>query len=975
MTSEALTLHFGVSLGRLMAPCSADLTARLSLIDGLGAAEREAISAGHRNALVAQLHRKLARVLLVELNRMRVKGRLKGASPEDRWAYFLHLSQRQAFWEALWIAYPSLKARIDTLIANSVASAVEFAQRWAADRDDLGNLLGAPVGALTALHFGKGDTHQGGRTVAMVTCQGGTLVYKPRPVAIDAALVAFLAELEAACGEHLWMRVPVVDVGERYGWAQFVEHRYADDVSDLTRFYRGIGQWLAVLRLLGGVDVHAENLIACGAYPVIVDCETLFAPRLPGHPSGFGDALDRANHYVAGTVFATGLLPSRARGLGWRGADVSGIGALPDQQPLMMVPDIVAAGTDVARIAMVPAEPRRTQNHPSAAPSLVDHWPEILAGFSSLSASLRRLDEDGRLRALLTRFEACRVRVVLRATEPYAELARMLWHPVSLHNEPAAVTRAHDLLAAMAENVPMAPSAPEVIAAEIDALLVGDIPYFSTQASVGRLDGPGNCQWLDCGNLVEDALARWRAADLASEKAYMRAALFSAYLAEDLIPPREPVRPALNRIGDLDIRRRRQAAKAMERLISSVIRGNDGTVTWIAPILLTTGWTVQALNDDLYNGLSGLAVLSAAYLRETAAGRADPVSGIEALLSGILKSIDAFAARNAAIRAKQDVKKRPPPPGAYLGLGSQIWSRLLLLELGVRPDGLGEAMALREEIPAAVTADTINDLLKGCAGAIPALLALYSKTKDPKILAMADDIGAVLAARAKWEGPYAWWTYVNWPEGLGGFAHGVTGIGWALMKLADATGKDAYRHLAGAAFAFEDRLFDEAESNWVDMRQIPGSAKAAAAWCHGAVGIGLARLDLDPGLKREWTRRSLQAAVKATWTKGWGWNHGLCHGDTGAWELLDRAIDAGEGPNGLSREDLLAALLTGIEDAGIVTGVTNDAFVPGLFTGAGGVAYQLLRANPAAGLPSVLLPGQLLSTVRGASAHHDMVSA
>ena len=86
--------------------------------------------------------------------------------------------------------------------------------------------------------------------------------------------------------------------------------------------------------------------------------------------------------------------------------------------------------------------------------------------------------------------------MVLRATEVYAEIGRMLWHPASLHNPEPARQRAFGLLQKMAANVSMAPSDPAVINAEIDELLEGDIPYFSAVVREGRLHGPGGTSWL-----------------------------------------------------------------------------------------------------------------------------------------------------------------------------------------------------------------------------------------------------------------------------------------------------------------------------------------------------------------------------------------------------------------------------------------------------------------------------------------------
>jgi lantibiotic modifying enzyme len=81
--------------------------------------------------------------------------------------------------------------------------------------------------------------------------------------------------------------------------------------------------WLAVMRLLGGSDLHAENLIAQGGSPVVVDCETLFTPKIPPAPSELGQAFDHAAELVAGTVLSVGMLPGRGMALGWRGIDSS----------------------------------------------------------------------------------------------------------------------------------------------------------------------------------------------------------------------------------------------------------------------------------------------------------------------------------------------------------------------------------------------------------------------------------------------------------------------------------------------------------------------------------------------------------------------------------------------------------------------------------------------------------------------------
>ena len=959
MTSAAYVTDFIPSLGCLLARSIEELATQLETVADLNARERGIILTHTRDTLQTLLHGKLTRVLLLELNAARVAGKLAGGDPAQRWNDFIGASAQPEFWEQLHLHYPTLRARVDTIVRNRCAASLDFARRWAADRAELAPLCGAAAGELHDLSFGAGDSHCGGLTVALVRCAGGRVVYKPRPLGVDAALQTFVDELAVDHGHALDVRVPRVLPREDYGWAEFVEHRYAADDDELRAFYRGIGQWLAIMHLLGASDLHAENLIASGGVPVVVDCETLFTPKVTLPPSELGNALDRASELVAGTVLNIGLLPGRAQSLGWRGIDYSGMGSLPGQQPMMPQPAIVGAGTDEAHLGTTLVPVPIAQNHPSQQPALALFWPQALDAFKELTATLQRIDREGRLQPRLRAFADCRVRVVLRPTEVYAEIGRMLWHPVSLHDEAQARARGEGLLAKMAANVISAPSDPAVIRAEIDDLMIGDIPFFWTTVADGRLRGPGGTTWLEPGDLAEAALAHWRASDFAFEFNVIRAAMVSAYLNDGWSAHLGALQPSTVRSGDVDARRRALTARILRGLMSNAIRGDDGSVAWIAPVLGAAGWSVQPLAMDLYGGLSGVALLVGAYLRETAAGRAESIDGLDTLFEGVQHALR-LAELKVDKNRRDSVKTRPPTPGIYIGLGSQIWT-LLVLDHWKRGSGdeLARARALAEGMFDAAAADDMNDLLTGKAGAIPALLALAEATNDSRYLAMACELGDRLVELAHHKDGYAYWVHEQmWPNGIGGYSHGVTGVGWALTKLARASGDARYADLAEAAFKFEDTLFDEEEQNWVDLRNL-GGPKAAAVWCHGSAGIGLAHLDIDPELEAPRSRLLLRRAAAATAGTGIGWNHCLCHGDTSAWELLDRAIVLGEAPAGLTRDGLVEQLLSSLEEFGPSCGLTREVYVPGLLPGLGGVAYQLLRTHPDSDLPSVLTIGDL----------------
>jgi type 2 lantibiotic biosynthesis protein LanM len=940
---------FSGSLAWLVDPAVTRLGDELTDIPHLAAAERAVILDGAAEALAEIAHRRACRVLVVELHAARMRGELTADDPAGRWAQYLEMSARPRFWAARSEHYPPLLPRLREQLARRCAAIAAMAARLAADRDALGVLCGRSPGQLTEVSFGAGDSHRGGQAVAVATFAAGPVVYKPRDVRVDAVLATTLTEIVSRAGVPAdeQIRVPaVLSIGE-YGWAEHVGHRYCRSNDELARFYRAIGHWLAVMRLLGGTDLHAENVIACGPVPVVVDCETLFTPALPYPATRYGQAYDQARDLIATTVLRTGMLPVRGAALGWRGVDISAVGALPGQQPAGLVPVLVDAGTDQARIGFEPGATQLASSHPSPEPALASHWDQIIGGFTQVTEALHAMDEAGQLGPLLARFVGCPVRMVLRGTETYAELSRMLWHPVSLHDPEAARARAVRVLTGMASRIPSAPADPAVIEAELDDLLNGDIPFFTTTPGHGRLTGPGGTAWLPEQDLVAGALDRWRNADDDLDRHVIEGTLVTAYLNDGWLPKQRRLPAGRRRLTGLNQRRRALAAALIRSLAEAAFRADDGTVTWIAPVFQQAGWALQPLNLNTYGGLHGVAIVLAAYQRETAAGRADECDQAAGLLDATLYTIRLTEDESERVRAA-GARSRPLAPGGYSGLASQIWSWLTLYRWGTAGDGLVRARALADQLPASIAADRTHDVLSGMAGAVVPLLRLAEISGDGQWRAMAAGVGDRLIAAALPKAGTCRWPSPLWPDGIGGFAHGATGIGWALARLALASGQQRFAETAEAAFGYERTLYDESLDGWLDLR---GEDRVTAAWCHGSVGIGLAAADLA---RRGYPPpiADVRLAADVTVRHELLWNHSLCHGDMGTWELLTTAL--ADGWPGPARDRLEARIIGSIERNGPVSGLLRDTFTPGLLHGLGGVGYQLLRMHPDSDLPSVL---------------------
>ncbi|MCD9032132.1 type 2 lantipeptide synthetase LanM family protein [Luteimonas sp. Y-2-2-4F] len=929
---------FARVVARFTAAARASLATRLAaLAPGLDPDEAALAQAEADAALSASASLKLNRVLLLELHAAARAGGLTAAAEPDRFAQFVGRALDPGFDAHLDRRYPPLRARLQRALDRQGNAIHDLLARFAADRDALAPLLGGAAGRLRALALGQGDLHAGGQSVARLTLDGGTAMYKPRPLRIDAILDAFLARVFEDAADRV--RVPAVVDRGGYGWAAFAAHRHCRDERELDAFYRGLGHWLAVLRLLGGTDIHLENLIAVGPVPVVIDAESLFEPPVGMPPSPYGRAYDAALSLIGNSVLRTGIVPFRTPALGLEGVDLSAAGALPGQQPQVRAPVIAGDGTLQARLEIVGIDIPVARNHPCPDPDVSRHWDRISEGFLDATARLRRLDARGALAPLLAAFEGSRVRDIRRATRAYVEIGRMLWHPASLHDEAAAIERARALLEGNAAAFAGAPSAPEEIAAEIDDLRHGDVPIFVSSLAPAR---------------IAAVAADWRAMRTDLEELTIRSALVATDLNQRM-REREAERrgrlyAARRPHGDrLEARRRALAADAVGRLLRLAVRGDDGSATWITPEISRSGWLVQPAQAELYFGLGGIAVALGGYRHEAACGRAQPVDGLDGTLDGALH----------VMRAMHDADA-PETVGGFSGYGARIWTWLALHDLLRRPDLLACAIAQAGALGrTGFDDDRFFDVIDGAAGAIVPLLGLADATGDARWRALAARAAHRLEAAAIVDGHGARWPTQGADEPANGFAHGATGIAWALARLAIARGaaeaeRARWEALSDAAFAFQESFYDEARGNWRDARVQDGSDNYHT-WCHGSIGIGLAACDLYGRTGAPRHLRTLRRAVAAA-EGTWGSSHTLCHGDLSLRELLVQAAALDPGGCAIDRDAPAMQIVSSIEEhEGMVGGLTRAAFTPGLMTGLAGAVHGLNRMHPDCALASPLL--------------------
>ncbi len=837
-------------------------------------------------------------------------------------------------------------------------------QAWSAMFGELGARLQADAGAIAAA-FGAalplrvlrltcaGDAHRGGRMVTIVTLAGTgdpvRVVYKPKDMRLEQAYHRLATDFAGA------PPVPVLAVGESYGYAGFVAHRPVADAAELPAFYRHAGRLLALLQLLGATDCHAENLIAGADRLVLIDPETLFDSRVKS--AAGDDAGAGAEHDDPGmSVLRVGLLPAwQYSASRKRATDISALGIVSGADAEETA-GWINCNTDAMAWGWRPAQPAVRPSLPVAAGEpnpLAHHVDALVDGFCTAS---KELLTPPRRQELATRIAACsglRRRTVLRATRIYAILEQRLLSPDCLRS---AAARGIEL-ERMARGYLLAPSVGplwDCYGAELHDLEALDIPYFDHVSGSRDLYGGGRCirdVLADDGLAVALARVRQTGADQSAWQAQLiRAAVgVRTYRMQGVTDvPSAPVAAGSDRWRDGE--QEQLFAGMLDVLERNAVTDGRGRLTWLSFGLLGDGMQagLGLMDDGFYSGRSGLvAFLSALAHAGLSAG---VTARAAALTARVWQPLGERLAQCPDDELHRLLRDRGP---GLTGVGGF----LQLLSLPGIPATAAEAEHIRVRLLTAlsdglVSNDVRLDVIGGAAGAVGPVADLCDHGYGAAARAVLHLLAGQLLARQNLHS--GGWLTASAPRALTGYAHGASGIGLALLRAGAVLTDERYIDAGARAFAYEQALFDAHAGNWPDLRS--ATPTFMNAWCHGAAGIGLARgraLELFPGHPaaahwREELHRAGELMVNAPPLPA---DH-LCCGNAGRAAIL-RALGlwTGEERYAVAARQLTGALLAHwrmtatfrFNDLG--TGTTVG--MAGLMTGLPGIGMHLLDRKTA----------------------------
>ncbi len=813
--------------------------------------------------------------------------------------------------------YPVLRDKMNLKIKCTADYVYELLSRTVTHREEIRNTFGIDIDKLSRIGFGQGDTHNHGRAVSILTFEEDKkLVYKPRNMQPEIAFSYISDWLNDRTKDNKLINPEVVS-GEDYGFQEFIEYSECFSEDEVKNYYRRVGKAMAIFHLFDTSDIHGENIIPVGEYPVFTDLETLITVRKVKENS---DSLSsKMGEVLEHSVFTTNLLPSVFKNT-VLDIDISGLGASKGQKSdKLKCLKLVDKGTTKIHFDEVFFETEELGNVVrlnGEEISYIDYADEIEEGFKEAYNVFLAEKED--LKKIIDRvLRKGRFRQVLRGTFVYERFLTAALHP--------DYTASEEKTEKLFEMVNKEKSAKG--SSEVRQMREHDVPYFAALFNDRNLyDGDGLVEKdffnETAAEKVERNISELSITDRNRQLGFIRNSIMiaSKNITDTDIPVREKIlKNCSDRIDVSDI---------VERLREFAIWNSrkdacsflDVTIAGERPVIGSISYT-------LYDGM-GLILFLYAYAVYT--GQQEDMDFAEAALSGM----EEIAPMEKAVLST----------GVFSGFGGYIYLYYNLYRFtGDKKYYERYECALERLLAYDQREEKIFDVIGGVSGAIIVCANIYKYEKDENLKDLIIRYSDFLCEKTGGDSVF-----------LTGFSHGYAGFGYALRKAYEVTEDIRYKDQAELLEEREDSFFSEEQSNWKDLRDNRGNC--GCFWCHGSPGILMGRSYYMS--KQDYYEKYKPAFQKMTEnTSETFWDRmgdSLCHGRVGNLEVMNIIAENMEDEI-LSQEvrNLMIRESKKIRKDGIEYGYPKLKGLMSYMVGLSGIGYGLLRMK-AEKLPSVL---------------------
>lgn len=719
------------------------------------------------------------------------------------------------------------------------------------------------------------------------------------------------------------------------------------------------------LELFGTGDLHCENMIARGEYPVLIDLETLIPLQ----------SQNRTRNEVFDSVLKSGILPTYlpGTGSGRAGNEVGALSGGGRRKSKQQIPVIRDAYTSKMRIEYRHGILNPAQNkikYKGRYAEVAGYKNDLVSGFQK---AYRYVENNPDFQEeMLRQAEICESRQVVSDTMKYAALLNSSYYPDLLKDGGDREIFARTV------GIIGKPRDRRLVESEAESMLRGDIPYFYNKGrdlmSERRICIPDYFLQTP-GQTVQNRLSKIGRRD---EKLQVRLINLSLTIAEKL--GKERMEAEGRRSGFREVDQEKKVStdrlfsiceKLAGLIMENVYEDEEGKLQVLSIDLSEQCRSkIRRVTHYFYEGIAGIAVYLYA-LEKVRKQRRDTQERAEIRLEKkvadrLLQQLKEYTENlDDSGNESGDVLENTGRTGMFDGEFSIVSAYLLIYEIGKKEEYLHLAELHAKKSLALLREDKSYDLLGGNAGAVIVLLKLYDITGGREYLRAAMDAGDFLCVHGETMACGTGWRGAE-KTPLCGMAHGNSGILTALCRLYGITGEKRYYDLCLQGLDYEDSMYEERIHDWKDLRgesmRQGQSGEQEMAWCHGAGGIALSRKLMMEALEDQVSeeaaglygrlekdiKKAMPAVSKHFLREGMC----ICHGTLGNYRILEKLREyAGRGIMAEAEAAVYGKIAWVEKEEPELP--AQEYHAPGFMNGAAGIGYELLR-EIYDGLPEIL---------------------
>lgn len=861
--------------------------------------------------------------IILQLNTLRESGKLEGDTTEDRYHFFCKQALNKDILDEFYREYPVLARLLSMYTYNFISNLEEFMLHFNLEKQLIYDTFSINKNShISLIKSGAGDLHQRGKSVYLIEFSGGEkLVYKPK----DLRIVESFNSLICWINKHddvLPFKTYKGIYKENYAFEEFIEKVNCKTLNEVENYYTRFGQLLAVMYIVNGGDLHMENIIVNGEYPVIVDLETIFQQHTASIKKSNQNASYDVLDYISNSVMGSGLLPTKMTELN---IDLSGLSG--DEQKLNKKIEVLKnIGTDTMRIyeesGAIIQSAQNIVEHDGKKVNYKNYLDEILKGFDIVgNVFVKNRDE---LLDVLKIFENQKVRVLIRNTSNYARLLQMSYHPYHLQNWLDRENILMNMYNHISENVDISKS-------ELEDMLDGDIPiFFNNVSSTDIINSKGE---VIKDYYIEESYTKVlsRVENLDSEEINRQFNFIKLKLGyHDIMKPNKEIGPKIKEIisnaNAIDKKVFLDEALVIENRIKDKILKKDNSISLLSLIYSSEDESVSAgpIDYSLYNGLSGIGVFYLYLKKVTKSNEYDE----------IINNI--YATLKEVPLVKEDVT-------IITGFGSKLiffYHYLLNEKNTAKYEVLSDIYNVVSEIEENIQHINTTDWVGGLSSILHILIKIYKYTSNHYYLTVAlmcaqkiidiDNCNKVT---------------------LGGFSHGLSSLALTFFELYEVLPEKSIKNKANEFLQRDRELFSLAQGGWIDKRS--DNLVCQDHWCHGSVGIGGSRMLLNKlGIHDNEINNEIDLSKSRVFESKIITDDTLCHGNLGKIELF--LNDNNDYSSDVASKVAHEVIVNSKKNGDYYFNKIGDIYDFGLFMGLSGIGYQLLRVYDKQLVPSLL---------------------